>query len=123
MPYLNGSLWLGRCWECRCRSKGFRCPQWLQNVRADPRVRVYVGSRRPARATARLLSVEESAASLAGYATRRPRAWARLKPVMEATLGARIDAEGTTLPMIAFDLAPDSALTDRQSGSASRTDR
>jgi len=32
-------------------------------------------------------------------------AWAALKPVFETTLGARIGSDGTSLPMIALDLA------------------
>ena len=79
--------------------------QWLRNVRATPRVRVYAGSRRPVPATARPLTSEETAAALTAYARRHPRAWAALKPVFEATLGARIDSDGTSLPMIALDLA------------------
>ncbi len=79
--------------------------QWLRNVRASPRVRVYVGSRRPMSAMARPLTSEEAAAALTAYARRHPRAWAALKPVFEATLGARIDGDGTSLPMIALDLA------------------
>jgi hypothetical protein len=35
---------------------------------------------------------------------RHPRAWASLKPVFEATLGARIDQQATTLPMVALEL-------------------
>jgi hypothetical protein len=34
-----------------------------------------------------------------------PGSWAVLKPVFEAILGARIDSDGTSLPMIALDLA------------------
>jgi deazaflavin-dependent oxidoreductase (nitroreductase family) len=83
--------------------------QWFRNVRADPRVRVYAGSRRPARATARLLDTEEASAALTAYEARHPRAWARLKPVLEATLGARIDMTGTSLPMIALELTPEPA--------------
>ena len=79
--------------------------QWLRNVRASPRVRVYAGSRRPMSAMARPLTSEEAAAALTAYARRHPRAWAALKPVFEATLGARIDGDGTSLPMIALDLA------------------
>lgn len=79
--------------------------QWLRNVRANPRVRVYAGSRRPAPATARPLTSEETAAALTAYARRHPRAWAALKPVFETTLGARIGSDGTTLPLIALDLA------------------
>ena len=78
--------------------------QWFRNVRADPRVRVFAGSRRPAPATARLLSAKEAAAALAAYTARHPRSWASLRPVLEETLGARIDATGTSLRMIALDL-------------------
>jgi deazaflavin-dependent oxidoreductase (nitroreductase family) len=79
--------------------------QWLRNVRASPRVRVYAGARRPAAATARPLTPQETAAALTAYARRHPRAWAALKPVFETTLGARIDSDGTSLPLIALDLA------------------
>jgi deazaflavin-dependent oxidoreductase (nitroreductase family) len=79
--------------------------QWLRNVRASPRVRVYAGSRRPAPATARQLTPQEAAAALTAYARRHPRAWAALRPVFETTLGARIDSGGTSLPMIALELA------------------
>jgi deazaflavin-dependent oxidoreductase (nitroreductase family) len=79
--------------------------QWLRNVRASPRVRVYTGYRRPVPALARPLTSEETAAALTAYACRHPRAWATLKPVFETTLGARIDGDGASLPMIALDLA------------------
>jgi deazaflavin-dependent oxidoreductase (nitroreductase family) len=78
--------------------------QWLRNVRASPGVRVYAGYHRPVPAVARTLTGEETAAALTAYARRHPRAWATLKPVFEATLGARIDSDGTNLPMIALDL-------------------
>ena len=78
--------------------------QWLRNVRASPRVRVYAGSRRPMVAIARPLTSEETATALTAYARGHPRAWAALKPVFETTLGARIDRDGTGLPMIALDL-------------------
>jgi len=79
--------------------------QWLRNVRATPRVRVYAGSRRPVPAIARPLTSEEATAALTAYARAHPRAWAALRPVFENTLGARIDSDGTNLPMIALDLA------------------
>ena len=79
--------------------------QWLQNVRACPRVRVYAGGRRPVPATARPLDSQETAAALTDYARRHPRAWAALRPVFESTLGTRIDPGGTSLPMIALELA------------------
>jgi deazaflavin-dependent oxidoreductase (nitroreductase family) len=79
--------------------------QWFRNVRASPRVRVYARGRQPAPATARLLTSDETAAALAGYAAGHPRAWAALKPVLEATLGAPISHQETGLPMIALELA------------------
>lgn len=79
--------------------------QWLRNVRANPHVHVYNGGHRPASATARLLTSDEAAAGLAAYKARHPRAWAALKPVFEATLGARISDQETSLPMIALELA------------------
>jgi deazaflavin-dependent oxidoreductase (nitroreductase family) len=78
--------------------------QWLRNVRADPRVRVRVGARPPAPATARPLTSQDAAAALTAYARSHPRAWTALKPVFETTLGARIDSAGTSLPVIALDL-------------------
>jgi deazaflavin-dependent oxidoreductase (nitroreductase family) len=79
--------------------------QWLRNVRAIPRVRVCTGSRRPAPATARPLTSEETAAALTAYARRHPRTWAALRAAFENTLGARIDSDETSLPMIALHLA------------------
>lgn len=80
--------------------------QWFRNVRANPRVRVYLGSRRPRAAVARILASEESAAALSDYASSHPRAWRTLRPVLETTLGARIDSETTTLPLVALELEP-----------------
>jgi deazaflavin-dependent oxidoreductase (nitroreductase family) len=82
--------------------------QWLRNIRANPAVRVYAGAHRPAPATGRPMASEEAAAALTAYARRHPRARAALRPVFQATLGARIDGEGTSLPMIALTL-PDSS--------------
>jgi deazaflavin-dependent oxidoreductase (nitroreductase family) len=79
--------------------------QWFRNVAANPHVRVYAGGHRPATATARLLTSDETAAALTAYAARHPRAWAVLKPVFETTLGARISDQETSLPVIALDLA------------------
>ncbi|HEX6522158.1 MAG TPA: hypothetical protein VF070_19455 [Streptosporangiaceae bacterium] len=56
-------------------------------------------------ARSRPLTGQETAAALTAYAERHPRAWAALRPVFEATLGARIGSDGTSLPMIALDLA------------------
>lgn len=78
--------------------------QWFRNLQANPHARVYLGSRRPAPATARVLPPEEARAALAAYARRHPRAWATLRPVFESTLGARIDTGATSLPMVALEL-------------------
>lgn len=78
--------------------------QWFRNVRANPQVRVYLGSRRPVPAIARALTGEQSASALTSYANAHPRAWRTLKPVFEATLGAQIGEQTTTLPLVAFDL-------------------
>lgn len=84
--------------------------QWFRNVEANPQVRVFLTSHKPTSAVARRLGPEEAAASLGRYAEEHPRAWAKLRPVLEETLGARIDEEGTELPVIALDLVgPDTA--------------
>jgi len=78
--------------------------QWLRNLEADPRVHVSVGARVRAPASARRLSAEEASAALGRYADAHPQAWSALRPVLEDTLGARIDTHGTDLPMVALDL-------------------
>lgn len=78
--------------------------QWLRNVEADPRVRVQVLSGSPAPARARRLEPEEATAALRRYADRHPRAWARLRPVLEESLGAMIDEDGTNLPVVALEV-------------------
>lgn len=83
-----------------------RRAQWYRNLEAHPDVRVYLRSRRPVAAAARPLGAAEAAAALRRYASAHPRAWASLRPVLEQTLGARIEAEGTELPMVALRCAP-----------------
>ncbi|HLH58801.1 MAG TPA: nitroreductase family deazaflavin-dependent oxidoreductase [Streptosporangiaceae bacterium] len=86
-------------------SSGFGArAQWFRNIRSDPRVRVYLGSSRPAPATAQLLTPGEAGAALTAYAARHPRTWARLKPVMEATLGTAISEQQTGLPLIRLQI-------------------
>jgi deazaflavin-dependent oxidoreductase (nitroreductase family) len=80
--------------------------QWFRNVRAHPHVQIFLGSRRPAPATASVLTPEQSTAALTAYAADHPRAWRTLRPVFEETLGATIDEQATTLPLVAFDLDP-----------------
>ncbi len=73
--------------------------QWFRNIRAEPRVRVYAFSRKPAAAIARVLPPKEAAAMLAGYAARHPRAGAAMEPVLRDTLGGSGDAE-SRLPVV-----------------------
>jgi deazaflavin-dependent oxidoreductase (nitroreductase family) len=85
--------------------------QWFRNVLAHPHVLVYLGSHKPRPAKAERLDQETTTASLSRYAAINPRSWAKLRPVLEQTLGARIDESGTELPMIALDITGDAAVT------------
>lgn len=67
--------------------------QWYHNVSTNPRVRIYLGSHRPAPATATVLTGEQGANTLAAYADAHPRAWRTSKPV-ERTLGAETSERG-----------------------------
>lgn len=78
--------------------------QWFRNVEANPQVQVRCGSRTSAPALAHRLDAEDSAAALGRYAREHPRSWAKLRPVLEQTLGTSIDVRGTDLPMVAIDL-------------------
>jgi deazaflavin-dependent oxidoreductase (nitroreductase family) len=78
--------------------------QWFRNVRANPQVRVWLGSGKPAPAIAHHLDAGAAAASLGRYAAAHPRSWAKLRPVLEDTLGTRITEHGTELPMIVLAL-------------------
>ncbi|ETZ54716.1 deazaflavin-dependent oxidoreductase, nitroreductase family protein [Mycobacterium avium MAV_120709_2344] len=86
-------------------ASGFgRKAQWFRNIRANPRVRVYAGSHPPRAATARVLDQAEADRALAAYRTRHPRAWERMRPVLEETLGVPITDTGTPLPMVELKL-------------------
>lgn len=78
--------------------------QWFRNIQADPRVRVYAGSRAPASGHARVLDQSEADRTLATYITRHPRAWARFKAVLEQTLGTEITDTNTPLPLVELRL-------------------
>jgi deazaflavin-dependent oxidoreductase (nitroreductase family) len=82
-----------------------RRAQWYRNIEADPHVRVFIRSRRPAAATARPLSAEDAAAALRRYELAHPSAWESLRPVLEQTLEARIEDDGTSLPMVELRLS------------------
>jgi deazaflavin-dependent oxidoreductase (nitroreductase family) len=74
--------------------------QWFSNVQANPRVRVYAGSRTPAPATARVLDQQQADRILAAYRGRQPRTWAQLRRVLQETLGAPITDTDTPLPLV-----------------------
>jgi len=71
--------------------------QWFRNVEANPQVRVHVGSRKPAPAIAHRLDADATAASLGRYASAHPRSWAKLRPVLEETLGTHRRARNRTV--------------------------
>jgi deazaflavin-dependent oxidoreductase (nitroreductase family) len=79
--------------------------QWFRNVRANPRVRLFTGSRAPAPATARILTQAEADRALDAYISRRPGAWEQFKPVLEKTLGSPITETNTLLPIVELRLA------------------
>ncbi len=82
-------------------ASGFgRKAQWFRNIEANPRVRVYVGSHAPRRATARILEKAEADRTLATYRDRHPQAWERFRPVLENTLGAPITDTDSPLPIV-----------------------
>jgi len=78
--------------------------QWFRNIKANPRVRIYTGSRAPLAATARIMAQQEADRALGAYASRHPRAWERFKPVLEHTLGSPITETETPLPIVELRL-------------------
>ncbi|MCV7118911.1 nitroreductase family deazaflavin-dependent oxidoreductase [Mycobacterium nebraskense] len=86
-------------------ASGFgRKAQWFRNIQADPRVRVYAGSHAPRHGTARILTQDEVDRTLAAYRGRHPKAWERMRPVLEGTLGAPIADTGAPLPLVELRL-------------------
>lgn len=86
-------------------ASGFgRKAQWFRNIQANPRVRVYAGSRAPRRATARVLGQQEADSTLADYRSRHPKAWERFRPILEDTLGEPITDTDTPLPLVELRL-------------------
>lgn len=78
--------------------------QWFRNITANPRVRVYAGSRRPAPATARVLDQREADRVLGDYIARHPRTWEQFSAVLEQTLGEPVTDTDTALPMVELRL-------------------
>lgn len=86
-------------------ASGFgRKAQWFRNIEANPRVRVYAGSRAPRTATARVMTTPEADNTLAAYRSRHPKAWERMRPVLEHTLGVPITDTDTPLPLVELRL-------------------
>ena len=67
-------------------------------------MRLWVSTRRHVAATARQMSPADAAEALNRYAHRHPRAWRKLVPTLEQTLGAKIDEHGTALPVVDIEL-------------------
>ena len=78
--------------------------QWFRNIRVNPQVRVYTGSRAPVSATARIMTQQEADRALGAYISRHPRAWEGFRPVLEHTLGSPISASDTPLPIVELRL-------------------
>ena len=78
--------------------------QWFRNIKSNPRVRVYTGSRAPVPATARILTRQEADRALGAYIAAHPQAWERMRPVLERTLGSPITETDTPLPLVELRL-------------------
>jgi len=71
--------------------------QWYRNLKANGVAYLSTGRARRVRAHVHLLSPEDSAAALGGYAAQHPAAWKRLKGAMDAAAGG--DAK---IPLVEF---------------------
>jgi deazaflavin-dependent oxidoreductase (nitroreductase family) len=76
--------------------------EWYRNLQAHPSCRVTVGWNSGMPARARLMSEDESAATLMLYQQAHPRAWRRLQGVIEAARGQPVIG----LPMVELRLQP-----------------
>jgi deazaflavin-dependent oxidoreductase (nitroreductase family) len=86
-------------------ASGFgRKAQWFRNIQAEPRVRVWAGSRPPTPASARVLGQREADRTLAAYRSRHRRTWEQFRPVLEETLGVPITDTDTPLPLVELRL-------------------
>lgn len=78
---------------------------WLRNLDANPHAHISVGGRRRVPIVAHRMTPDQAARALRHYAAKHPRAWSRLAPVFEQTLGEPISETGTTLPLVRLDIA------------------
>ena len=78
--------------------------QWFRNVAANDHVRVSLGAGRPRPSRAHRLDPDAATEALTRYAAAHPRAWSKLRPILETTVGSQINDAGAALPMIALDL-------------------
>ena len=76
--------------------------EWYRNLLADPACFVSVGRRRRVPARARFMTSAEAAAALDRYQHAHPRAWDRLRQVIEKAAGHPVDQ----LPMVELLLNP-----------------
>ncbi len=74
--------------------------QWLRNVEVHPNVRLYAKSHAPVEAVAAILTPPQAVAALRSYKAAHPRAWTRLRPVLERTLGVPINEDRPQLPVM-----------------------
>lgn len=83
-------------------ASGFgRTADWYRNLAANPGCWVSTGMRRHVPATARLLDATDSAAWLARYQRRYPRAWKQLERAIVEGLGHPVEE----IPMVELALA------------------
>ncbi|HZQ32175.1 MAG TPA: nitroreductase family deazaflavin-dependent oxidoreductase [Mycobacterium sp.] len=80
--------------------------QWYRNVQANPHVRVYAGSRKPAPATARTMDQDEADRTMAAYRAKYPRLWEQFMPILEEVSGEAIGDTDFPLPVVELRLDP-----------------
>ncbi|HEY7054360.1 MAG TPA: nitroreductase family deazaflavin-dependent oxidoreductase [Mycobacterium sp.] len=83
-----------------------RSAQWFRNISANPRVRVYVGSKAPRAATARVMDQNAADRTMATYRAKYPRQWEQFKPILEEISGGPIGDTDFPLPVVALRLDP-----------------
>lgn len=79
---------------------------WFRNLMAHPQARLWCGRRGPLTVDARRLTTGEARATLESYARRHPKAWRKLKPVLEGAIGVPIETDGVALPLVELVTRP-----------------